>query len=77
MNRLHMSKDSCLTFKKWSEINATLKKVRIVILVLQETHLDNTATQSIQDLFGKRMIILNLQLERNLRMLHQQEWLLC
>ena len=67
MNGLHTSEDNCLTFEKWSEINATLKKDKIAILALQETHLDDIATQSIQDLFGKRMIILNSQLERNPR----------
>ena len=67
MNGLHTSKDSSGTFEKWSEINTTLKKDKIAILALQETHLDETATQNIQDLFGKRMVILNSQLERNLR----------
>ena len=67
MNGLHTTEDSCVTFEKWSEINATLKKDKIAILALQETHLDETATQRIQDLFGKRMIILNSQLERNPR----------
>lgn len=66
MNGLHLSEDRYGRLEKWAEINATVKKDRIVILALQETHLDNNITQNIQNIFRKRLQIFNSQLERNL-----------
>ncbi|KAF8260584.1 Endonuclease/exonuclease/phosphatase, partial [Lactarius quietus] len=54
-------------FEKWAEINSTVKRDKIAILALQETHLDEDTVQRIQNLFGKRLQILNSQLERNPR----------
>ena len=67
MNGLHTSEDRRFTFEKWSEINATVKRDKIAILAVQETHLDEDSTRSIKDLFGKRLHIITSQLERNPR----------
>lgn len=64
MNGLHTVEDRSFSYKKWSEINATVKRDKIAILAVQETHLDDETTHSIQDMFGKRLTIINSQLER-------------
>ena len=67
MNGLHTTRDGRFSFEKWSEINATVKRDKIAILAVQETHLDEDTTRSITELFGKRLTIINSQLERNPR----------
>ena len=67
VNGLHISSDSAVEFRKWTEIHATMKKEKIAILAIQETHLDETSTQEIHRAFGKRLVIHNSQLEDNPR----------
>ncbi|KAF8266729.1 hypothetical protein EI94DRAFT_1534652, partial [Lactarius quietus] len=52
---------------KWAEINAMMKNDRIAILVVQETHLDETNTQQLYQAFGKRLKIYNSQLKNRPR----------
>lgn len=67
MNGLHTSEDKHGKLEKWAEINATIKKDKIAILALQETHLDEDTARTIQNIFGKRLQVFNSQLERNPR----------
>jgi exonuclease III len=67
INGLHTSTENSTNFRKWTEINATIKKERIAILAVQETHLDEISTHEIHRAFGKRMVIHNSQLESNPR----------
>ena len=68
MNGLHTVEDRSFSYEKWSEINTTVKRDKIAILAVQETHLDDEMTHSIQDMFRKRLTIINSQLERLPRM---------
>ena len=56
-----------MSFEKWSEINATMKRERIVILALQEMHLDEQSLNVVNHLFRKRLSIHNSQSEINPR----------
>lgn len=48
-----------MTFlQKWSMVNQTLNKFKIVILALQEMHLDHEHANNIHAAFGKKMEIL-------------------
>ena len=67
INGLRSLTDNNSELQKWIEINATMKKERIAILAIQETHLDETYTQEILRAFGKRLVIHNSQLENNPR----------
>lgn len=67
VNGAHTGGESTTSFEKWSEINATMKRDKIAILALQETHLDETALNDINRLFGKRLAIYNSQNETNPR----------
>ena len=67
MNGAHIGRESQMSFEKWSEINATMKKERIAILALQETHLDEQSLSDVNCLFGKRLVIHNSQDENNPR----------
>ncbi len=51
--------------EKWSSIYQTMNKNKIVILALQETHLDKTLLQSVHDCFRKRLTMINSQLATN------------
>ena len=44
---------------KWSRINYTIRKNKIAILALQETHLDNEMAESIKRCFGKNFELLH------------------
>ena len=59
MNGAHTGSESQTSFEKWSEINATMKKERIAILAIQETHLDEQSLNDVNRLFGKRLSIHN------------------
>ena len=67
INGLHTGTEGETSFEKWAEVNATMKKDKIAILALQETHLDEPSTQAIHRAFGKRLLIINSQLEDNPR----------
>lgn len=67
INGVHTGGESATSFKKWAEINATMKREKIAILALQETHLDETTLNDINRLFGKRLTIYNSQNETNPR----------
>lgn len=68
INGLRTSTENNSEFRKWTEVNTTMKKERIVILAVQETHLDEPSMQEIHRAFGKRMEIHNSQPENNPRM---------
>lgn len=59
MNGAHTSRESNTNFEKWAEINAVMKRERIAILALQETHLDEQLLNGVNRLFGKRLTIHN------------------
>jgi exonuclease III len=63
MNGCHMNCKSRTTFKKWSEINATVKNERIMILALQETHLDQGIVNNLHSIYKKWFDIHNSGLE--------------
>jgi ribonuclease HI/exonuclease III len=67
MNGLHVTAENSNSFEKWSEINATMKKERIGILALQETHLDQDLISEIQRIFHKRLQIHNSESENSPR----------
>jgi exonuclease III len=67
MNGLHTHTENRNNFEKWSEINSTIKKERIGILALQETHLDEALASEIQEIFHKRLQILNTENEHSPR----------
>ena len=67
INSLHTASESDNVFEKWAEINSTMKKDKIAILAIQETHLDEQNIHAIQQAFGKRLLVLNSQLEENPR----------
>ena len=67
INGLHTSTEGTNAFEKWAEINATMKNERIAILAVQETHLDDQNIEAIHQALGKRLMIINSQLERNPR----------
>ena len=67
INGLHTGTESGVSFEKWAEVNATMKKDKIAILAIQETHLDEPSLQAIHRAFGKRLRIINSQLENNPR----------
>lgn len=68
MNGAHTGSESDTSFEKWSEINTTMKRERIAILALQETHLDEQALSTVNRLFGKRLTIHNSPDETNPRL---------
>lgn len=68
INGRHSMTDNNSEFGKWTEVNATMKKDRIAILAVQETHLEEENTQELHKAFGKRLVIHNSQLENNPRM---------
>ncbi|KAH9922127.1 uncharacterized protein B0H18DRAFT_1121139 [Fomitopsis serialis] len=45
--------------QKWNAVNQLLREERLGVLCLQETHLDETHTNTIQDLYGRRIRIWN------------------
>ena len=47
--------------EKWSTIYQTMKENKLVILAIQETHLDATLIHLINKCFGKRLEIINSQ----------------
>lgn len=53
--------------EKWSAIYQTMKKHKLAILALQETHLDNDLLHSINECFGKCLTIINSSLPGNPR----------
>ena len=67
INGLHTVSENSHTFEKWSEINATMRNEKIAILAVQETHLDNQNTEVIHHAFGKRLQVINSQLQDNPR----------
>ena len=67
INRLHTITEGTHTFEKWAEVNATMKKEKIAILAVQETHLDKQNVDAIHQTLGKRLRIINSQLEDNPR----------
>ena len=67
INGLHTGTESGVSFEKWAEVNATMKKDKIAILAIQETHLDEPSLQAIHRAFRKRLRIINSQLENNPR----------
>ena len=67
INGLHTGEENNQVFEKWAEINATMKKDKVAVLAVQETHLDDQNTQTLLQAFGKRLIILNSQPEENPR----------
>ena len=67
MNGAHIGSESNMSFEKWSEINATMKRERIVILALQEMHLDEQSLNVVNHLFRKRLSIHNSQSKINPR----------
>ena len=67
INGLHTGSENNNTFEKWAEINATMKRDKVAILALQETHLDERNTTAIHQVFGKKLTILNSQPEENQR----------
>ena len=67
INGLHTTTENGLSFEKWAEVNATMKKEKIAVLATQETHLDEHNTQAIHRAFGKRLLIVNSQIEENPR----------
>ena len=67
INGLHTTADRNRTFEKWTEINVTMRNEKIAILAVQEMHLDKENTTAIHQALGKRIVILNSQLEANPR----------
>lgn len=67
INRLHTGSENNNVFEKWAEVNATMKRDKIAILAVQETHLDEQNTRAIIKAFDKRLRILNSQPEENPR----------
>ena len=67
INGLHTGSEGNNMFEKWAEINATMKRDKIAILAVQETHLDEQNITAILKAFDKRLIILNSQPEINPR----------
>jgi exonuclease III len=67
INGLRTSIENNTEFMKWTEVNATMKREKIAILAVQETHLDEASTTEIHRAFGKRLVIHNSQLENNPR----------
>ena len=67
INGLHTTAEGTHTFEKWAEINVTMKNEKIAILAVQETHLDEQSTDAIHRAFGKRLLVINSQLEDNPR----------
>jgi len=67
INGLQTFNEPSRKYEKWSEINTTMKKERIAILAIQETHLDEQPTQEIHQLFGKWLQIYNSQIGNNPR----------
>jgi Reverse transcriptase (RNA-dependent DNA polymerase)/Endonuclease/Exonuclease/phosphatase family len=63
MNGCHTNNENRTTFEKWAEINATIKKEKIAILALQETHLDQEAVNNLHSIYKKRFNIHNSGLE--------------
>ena len=55
------------SIKKWSSVFQTMKTNKTAILALQETHLDNEHTQSINECFEKRITVINTQHPTNPR----------
>lgn len=53
--------------EKWSAIYQTMKENKIAVLAMQETHLDNDMSQSINECFGKRLTVINSKLPENPR----------
>jgi exonuclease III len=53
--------------EKWSTVYRTINQHKIVILALQETHLDENLLHNIEACFGKRLTILKSQDLTNLR----------
>lgn len=66
VNGLHTSAENRSSFEKWAEINDTMKKEKIAVLAVQETHLDNASTEAIHKSWGKRLVVINSQLDTNL-----------
>ena len=67
INGLHTITEGSHTFEKWAEINATMKKEKITILAVQETHLDEQNLNTLHQALGKRLHIINSQLKENPR----------
>ena len=67
INGLRTATGNNTEFRKWMEVNMAMKKERIAILAVQETHLDEPSIQEIHRAFGKRIIVHNSQLENNPR----------
>lgn len=47
INGLHTVAEGEMTFEKWAEVNVTMKRDKIAVLAVQETHLDELSTQAI------------------------------
>jgi hypothetical protein len=58
-----LSSESTLTYGKWAEINATLKREGIAILILQEMHLNHEDIQFLHRIYKNRMIIYNSEIK--------------
>ncbi|KAH9003917.1 Endonuclease/exonuclease/phosphatase [Lactarius deliciosus] len=65
VNSLCTSTEYQLNLTKWAEINTTMKKEKIVVLAVQETHLDEQSTHDIHRALGKCLIVINSQLDDN------------
>jgi exonuclease III len=63
INGCHLDGESTLTYGKWAEVNATLKRDGIAILALQETHLNHEDIQSLHRMYKNRMEIYNSEIE--------------
>ena len=55
------------SIEKWSTVYQTINDHKIVVLALQETHLDNNLLTSVHKCFGKRLSIVNSKLLGNPR----------
>jgi len=53
--------------EKWSAIYQTINENKIAILATQETHLNRELLQNVNECFGKRLAVVNSQLQTNPR----------
>ena len=67
INGLHTTTDGLYSFEKWAEINTAMRNEKIAILAVQETHLDERNLNAIHQALGKRLLVINSQLNDNPR----------
>jgi len=66
MNRFSTPSQNLTGIEKWSTLFQTINKHKIVILAIQESHLDHKLLENVKTCFGKRLMILNSQMPNNL-----------